>query len=498
MGLITYITFFSFATGSSPVITVTDVTEKSPVDQSLCKSSKTNSESPSSKLSNSLTMKHVTAAVIPTAPKQTVHREVHPETICSASMPDHSKGIVNSEQSMLMKEQNNFCTDNNVKLEFIESSSIEKSQVPNSFPSPANSSYCSRVINKNLSTSCKVKDMIKNNTCSAKQMPTERDQELSPSKNSDFDSGKILSNSPTPSSKLNTTVGISTAVSPTIMSKSNCKSGKAQCVPLDNVRKCSPFKEDTPVMKSEAINSRLDCEFTQKTNANWTKARVSPFNWQTNNSQDDQAINLTVSKKAVKPEPNEIVAVAQTQDIQQTNIKIATENTTIANSGVIGVCHPNPSPIAMNKIKATPAMSSISNFASISVLNQPAEQSTEVHILHRSSKSSFPIVNRNGTSPVPLKSTISHVTANTSIHRSLKTERLTSKRGKISEMDKINHGGRTTLATLAPKLSKNVNFGKDVQTSHTISASSSVSSTSIVFPATGKIAYFIILLQYKS
>lgn len=469
------------------MITITDVSDKSSFDQSFCNSNKTSIESQFSKSNNALMVKHVTAAVIPTAPKQTVHRDIHPETNCtSVTALDSSKSIVNAEQSSYIKEQKRMCTENCVKLESIESSVTEKAaMVSNNFSGCTNGSFSNRTINKNPSTSCKVKDMIKN-TCSVKQTFVEKFQNSSPLKNAEPET-KVPPNTPSPKEISSTT--LSSAVNPMVASKSpNKNTGKLQYLPLDNVRKCSPFKEDMPAMKAEAVTSRLDCEFMPKTSSNWTKATVSPFNWQGSNSQDEQAINLTVSKKIVKPEPNETVAVVESTDI---NLKIPSENGTISNSGVIGVCHPNPNPIAMNKIKTPSSVSAISNYASISVLNQPAEQSTEVHILHRSSKSSFPLVNRNGTSPVPLKSTISHVTANTSIHRSLKTERLMTKRGKISEMDKISHSGRTTLATLAPKLSKSVNFGKDVQTSHTISASSSVSSTSIVFPATGMFLLFI-------
>lgn len=452
---------------SSSVITTSEESDK---DESICKSNTNTVESPLSK--SNVIVKHVTAAVIPTAPKQTIHRDIHPE-----STTVHDSTVVNADQSVFVKEQKSFCTDNCIKLELVEPLT-EKTLTPNSFSNSTNS-FSNRSSNKNLATSCKVKDMIKNN---CKQMYIEKVPDISPVKNCELEANKIPSNSP--SLKDISTSGLSMMVNPIVISKSPNKSNvKMQYAPLDNVRKCSPFSEDNLVMKSETINSRLDCDLAQKTNPSWTKATVSPFNWQGNSSQDEQAINLTVSKKVVKPEPNEST-ISELPDTLQGNLKISSENNALSNSGIIGVCHPNPTPIAMNKMKTSPAVSSISNFASISLLNQPAEQATEVHILHRASKSSFPVVNRNGTSPVPLKSTISHVTANTSIHRSLKTERLMTKRGKISEMDKINNGTRTTLATLAPKLAKSVNFGKDIQTSHTISTSSSVSSTSIVFPAT--------------
>lgn len=465
-----------FAGGSSSVITVTDVNDKSSVDESFCSSHKNIVESQLSKLNNCAIVKHVTAAVIPTAPKQAVHRDIHPETNCSVSeLP--TKTLVSVEQSAVVCDQKKTYSENCVKLELQELAE-KASIIPNSSPCSANTSLSNKSLIKNPSTCCKVKDMIKN-TCSAKQICIEKFQDSSPSKSTNSDTNKIPSSTPS----LKGTTTLSTVVNPMIVSKSVCKNNeKMQCLPMDSGKKCNPFKEDAISMKTEAVNARLDCEFAQKSNSNWTKATVSPFNWQGNSSQDEQAINLTVSKRAVKPEPSEVFA---TTEMAETNLKVPPENTMTSSSGVIGVCHPNPTPIAMNKLKAPSSVSSISNYSSISVLNQPTEQSTEVHILHRSSKSSFPLVNRNGTSPVPLKSTISHVTANTSIHRSLKTERLIAKRGKISEMDKMSHSGRTALATLAPKLSKNVNFGKDVQTSHTISASSSVSSTSIVFPATG-------------
>ena len=491
--------FIYFLTGSSPVIAVKNVSDK----QSFCKSNtneeddddgdnvnsnnsyNSNTESTLCKSNNiTVTAKHVTAAVIPTAPKQMIHRDIHPETSSTKSVHESLKNV-NSDSSVFMKEQKNFCIEHCVKVE-LESSNEKTSPNSNNILNSFNGSTFTnnRSLNKNLATSCKVKDMIKN-VCNAKQV-----QHSSLQKNSEnFETTKTPPESPSP--KAISSSAVSLTVNPTIMSKNPNKNPvKMQYLPVDNIRKCSPFKEDVPVMKNEPANTRLDCEFSQKNNTKWTKATVSPFTWQgNNNTQDDQAINLTVSKKTVKPEPSETV-VSESSDILQDNLKSTSENTCTTSSNVIGVCHPNP--IAVNKMKNSPAVSSVNNFATISVLNnQPAsEQSTEVHILHRSSKSSFPVVNRNGASPVPLKSTISHVTANTSIHRSLKTERLMTKRGKISEMDKLSHTGRTTLATLAPKLSKNVNFGKDMQSSHTISASSSVSSTSIVFPATGKHSKF--------
>ncbi|GFY42262.1 protein winged eye [Trichonephila inaurata madagascariensis] len=451
---------------TSPVITITD---KDKTDSLSCKS-KSISDSMTEKLPNSVPpmIKHVTAAVIPTAPKQSVLREGHMDINCS-SVQDVTKESSNSELS----EINNFNSENhNVKLELndITNHSEKSAVVPMCQSlSPVCNSFPQKAQNKNPSTSCKVKDMIRN-VSSSKQFNGEKLSEISPSKNSEIDnySKALLPNSPksVPSN-------VSNSISPTNLVKSPCQTGKLPPMSVGNA---------SPIMKAEMVSTRLDCEFSQKSTS-WTKATVLPFNWQNNNAHDDQAINLTVSKKPVKPEPNEVpLNVPSNQDAEQSPLKIGSENA--VSSGVIGVCHPNPSPVAVNKVKGTPAVSSISNFSAISVLNQPTEQSTEVHILHRSSKSSFPVVNRNATPPVPLKSTISHVTSNTSIHRSIKAERLTNKRGKLGDVDKLSHNGRSTLATLAPKLVKTVGFGKDVQTSHTLSASSSVSSTSIVFPAT--------------
>lgn len=426
--------------GDSPVIP-----EKNESDQSFSKPNYSTTESSVCRPNNSnVTMKHVTAAVIPTAPK----RDIHPELTTL------------QDPCAFVKEQKTFCPDSCVKTELVELSAEKKNVIPAS---------CNNILlGKNTLTNSKVKDMIKN-VCAVKQVCTEK---------------PLLKNDETETNKLSSpkavvTLELSASVSPMVALKSN---SNTQYVPTNS----SPFDEGSPVLKSETTNSRQDCEFTQK--SNWTRATVPPFSWQSSGiTQDDQAMNLTVSKKLVKPEPTEMLAISELPEALQSNSKITSENCALSNSGIVGVCHPNPSTIAVSKMKVSPAVSSISNFASISVLNQPTEQSTEVHILHRSSKSSFPVLNQNRASPVPLKSTISHVTANTSIHRALKTERLLSKRGKINEMDKMNHGGRTTLATLAPKLAKNVNFGKDIQTSHTISASSSVSSTSIVFPATGNV-----------
>lgn len=410
--------------------------------------------------------KHVTAAVIPTAPKQAVHREIHPETNC-LSVQDLTK----ENSTISVSEVNSFSSENhNVKLESSDTSahsdktavSLSQSSSPVCSATPTLKSQ-----NKNLSTSCKVRDMIRN-ASSLKQSQGEKVPEASTSKNAENDgcSRGLLPNSPSKSVPFNV---LPSSVSPTNLTRS----------PRQTTNK-SPMAT-SPIMKAEMTNARQDCEFSPRS-ASWTKATVMPFSWQNNNGHDDQAMNLTVSKKPVKPEPNE--TLIQNQDTRQLSAKLSPENA-LTNSEIIGVCHPNPSPVAVNKVKGTPAVSSISNFSAISVLNQPVEQSTEVHIMHRSSKSSFPIINRNATPPVPLKSTISHVTANTSIHRSVKAERLTSKRGKLGDSDKLNHS-RAALATLAPKLSKGIGFGKDVQTSHTLSASSSVSSTSIVFPATGK------------
>ncbi|KFM66446.1 hypothetical protein X975_05431, partial [Stegodyphus mimosarum] len=466
----------------SPVINGVENGDKALSDQLLCKSSRSNSETPPAKLTNSssASLKHVTAAVIPTAPKQTVHREIHPETNCSSSMQDLSKNNANNEQAVIVPETNIYAERQNVKVEVIESNGLPD-KIPSAqsqLTSPVCATYSNKPLSKNPSTSCKVKDMIKN-SCSVKQLSAERVSDISPSKSLDSDACNKTSqpNSPTVSSCV-----VSSVVSPTVISKSMCKSGNTPFSAIDNARKCSPFKEDLPVMKAETVSARLDCEFSQKSTSGWTKATVLPFNWQNGSGHDDQAINLTVSKKSVKPEPSE-TTTTQNSEISQASVKLGTESTTGSNSGVIGVCHPNPNPNP-SKIKGASSVSSISNFASISVLNQPTEQATEVHIMHRSSKSSFPIVNRNATPPVSLKSTISHVTANTNIHRSLKAEKLTTKRGKLSDVDKLGHSGRATLATLAPKLSKNISFGKEVQTSHTLSAASSVSSTSIVFPAT--------------
>lgn len=392
------------STGScSPVIAVKNVSDK----QSFCKSNTTTNEDeeceeenngdnnvnnnysnmntePSSvcKSSNNLnvTAKHVTAAVIPTAPKQLIHRDVHPDN--NSLRNDSLKNVVVTSASdssvFVVKEQKSFCTDHCVKVEM--DSSNEKAS--NSLLNSTNGSFVNRPLNKNLATSCKVKDMIKN-VCNAKQV-----QHNSLLKNSEnFDVTKTPPESPSP--KTVSTCAVSLSVSPTVMSKSPSKNVvKMQYVPVDNVRKCSPFKEDMPVMKNESGTNRLDCEFSQK-NSNstkWTKATISPFTWQGNNSQDDQAMNLTVTKKVVKPEPNETVAISESSDVLQDNLIKTSENsyTTTPTSNVIGVCHPNQNPIAINKMKNSPTVSSVNNFSSISVLNQPAsEQSTEVHILHR-------------------------------------------------------------------------------------------------------------------
>ncbi|CAL1267977.1 unnamed protein product [Larinioides sclopetarius] len=456
--------------GTSPVITLTD---KDKTESLPCKS-KNIPEPVPEKLPNSIppTIKHVTAAVIPTAPKQAVLRE-GPTEICYPPLPENSKETINPETSVC--SEINLSSDNHsVKLEMSDSSNLTEKPVAipicHASISPVCNSLPQKPLIKSPSTSCKVKDMIRN-VNSSKQFNGEKLTEILPSKASDAEnySKSLLPNSPT------TTVpsSISNCISPTNLVKNPCQNGK---IPPMSIGSASP------IMKAEMVNTRLDCEFSQKPSS-WTKATVLPFNWQNNSMHDDQAINLTVSKKSVKPEPNESLSSAQNHELEQSLVKATTENTTTTN-GVVGVCHPNPSPVAVNKVKGTPAVSSISNFSSISVVNQPTEQATEVHILHRSSKSSFPVANRNATPPVPLKSTISHVTSNTSIHRSIKAERLTNKRGKLGDVDKLNYSGRATLATLAPKLSKTVGFGKDAQTSHTLSASSSVSSTSIVFPAT--------------
>ncbi|XP_054717685.1 uncharacterized protein LOC129227065 [Uloborus diversus] len=465
------------SSSDSPTITITDTSDKT-LEQS-CISNRNCAENLSKPITNSsVGIKHVTAAVIPTAPKQAVLRDVHPETNCLSSVQDQSKVLANSEHLSNSSEINQtFSERQNVKLEMSDSPSLsEKNMSQNPIPTAVASSYPNKIANKSLSTSCKVKDIIKN-SCPLKQTPTDRLQDVLPLKvtESDTCNRMLMPNSPSNLSSCVTT----TTASPTIMAKSPTKPGKGQFVPIEAARKCSPFKEDAPVMKAELAN-RLDCEFSQKSN-NWSKATVMPFNWQ-NNAHDDQAINLTVTKKIVKPEPSELIT-SHAQEITQSSMKLSSESTLLTNAGVIGICHPNPSPIAMGKVKTAPAVSSISNFSAISVLNQPTEQTTaEVHIL-RASKSSFPVVSRNATPPAPLKSTISHVTSNTSI-RAVKAERLMTKRGKLSEIEKVGHNGRSTLATLAPKLSKSRSFGKDVQTSHTLSAASSVSSTSIVFPAT--------------
>ncbi|KAF8773684.1 BAH and coiled-coil domain-containing protein 1 [Argiope bruennichi] len=421
---------------TSPVITITD---KDKTESLPCKS-KNIPEPVPEKLPNNIlpTIKHVTAAVIPTAPKQAVLRE-GPIEINYPPAPENSKENINHEP---VCSEINFNSENhNVKLEMNDPSNLSDKSVAipmcRSSISPVCNSFSQKPLAKSSATSCKVKDMIRS-VNSSKQFNGEKLTEISPSKNSDVEnySKSILPNSPT----------------------KTMPSSVSNCV-------------ESYKLGEKSLPDR-----------SWTKATVLPFNWQ-NNMHDDQAINLTVSKKPVKPEPNESLSSAQNPDIEQSSMKAMTENTVTTN-GVVGVCHPTPSPVAVNKVKGTPAVSSISNFSSISVVNQPTEQATEVHILHRSSKSSFPVVNRNATPPVPLKSTISHVTSNTSIHRSIKAERLTNKRGKLGDMDKLNYSGRATLATLAPKLSKTVGFGKDAQTSHTLSASSSVSSTSIVFPAT--------------
>lgn len=377
------------STGScSPVIAVKNVSDK----QSFCKSNtheeddcedtdgdnvnnynNINTEPSLCKSSNNLnvTAKHVTAAVIPTAPKQLIHREVHPENNSSRSVNDSLKNVVTSVSDssvFVVKEQKSFCTDHCVKVE------VESSNLSNNLLNSTNGSFINRPLNKNLATSCKVKDMIKN-VCNAKQV-----QHNSLLKNSEnFEVTKTPPESPSP--KAVSTCAVSLTVSPTVMSKSPSKNMvKMQYMPVENVRKCSPFKEDIPVMKNESGNNRLDCEFSQKNNSTkWTKATVSPFTY----SQDDQAINLTVTKKTVKPEPNETVAVSESLDVLHDNLIKTSENSyTTPTSNVIGVCHPNP--IAMNKMKNSPTVSSVNNFSSISVLNQPAsEQSTEVHILHR-------------------------------------------------------------------------------------------------------------------
>ncbi|GBM74130.1 BAH and coiled-coil domain-containing protein 1 [Araneus ventricosus] len=455
---------------TSPVITLSD---KDKTESLPCKS-KNIPEPVPEKLPNSIapTIKHVTAAVIPTAPKQAVLRE-GPTEICYPPAPENSKEIINPELSVC--SEINFSSENHsVKLELSDSSNL--SEKPVAIPmchasiSPVCNSLPQKPLIKSPSTSCKVKDMIRN-VNSSKQFNGEKLTEISPSKGSDVEnySKSLLPNSPT----MTVPSSVSNCVSPTNLVKNPCQTGKMPPISVGSA---------SPIMKAEMVNTRLDCEFSQKSGS-WTKATVLPFNWQNNSMHDEQAINLTVSKKPVKPEPNEPLSSAQNQDVEQSLVKATTENT-IATNGIVGVCHPNPSPVAVNKVKGTPAVSSISNFSSISVVNQPTEQATEVHILHRSSKSSFPVVNRNATPPVPLKSTISHVTSNTSIHRSIKAERLTNKRGKLGDVDKLNYSGRATLATLAPKLSKTVGFGKDAQASHTLSTSSSVSSTSIVFPAT--------------
>lgn len=387
--------FFLFlSTGScSPVIAVKNVSDK----QSFCKSNTNedddcesadgdnvnnynniNAEPSLCKSSNNLnvTAKHVTAAVIPTAPKQLIHRDVHPENNSSKSVNDSLKNVVMSASDssvFVVKEQKSFCTDHCVKVE-LESSSEKASPHSNNLLNSTNGSFVNRPLNKNLATSCKVKDMIKN-VCNAKQV-----QHNSLLKNSEnFETTKTPPESPSP--KTVSTCAVSLAVSPTVMSKSPSKNMvKMQYMPVENVRKCSPFKEDIPVMKNESGSNRLDCEFSQKSNnsTKWTKATVSPFTY----SQDDQAINLTVTKKTVKPEPNEMVSASESSDILQDNLIKTSENSYTPTSNVIGVCHPNP--IAMNKIKNSPTVSSVNNFSSISVLNQPAsEQSTEVHILHR-------------------------------------------------------------------------------------------------------------------
>ncbi|KAG8183272.1 hypothetical protein JTE90_006467 [Oedothorax gibbosus] len=449
---------------TSPVITITDVGDR-PSDPITCKPRSTSETIPTKSCNiPSVPFKHVTAAVIPTAPKQAVHREVHPEINCM-SVQDLTKEyptMPSSEATALNSEKHN------VKVESNEVSSVSEKNVTllnqSSIPVCSATSML-KSQNKNLSTSCKVKDMIRN-VSSAKHSAGDKLPEVSPSKNCESDgcSRGLLPNSPSKPVPFNV---LPNSMSPTNLTKS----------PFQTANK--PTMSSSPVMKAEAVGMRQDCEFTQKS-ASWTKATVMPFSWQNNSGHDDQAINLTVSKKPFKPELNE--ALNQHSETQQSSVKISAESA-VTNTEVIGVCHPNLNPVAVNKVKGTPAVSSISNFSAISVLNQPAEQSTEVHIMHRSSKSSFPIINRNATPPVPLKGTISHVTANTSIHRSVKAERLTNKRGKLGDSDKMNHS-RAALATLAPKLAKGMGFGKDVQTSHTLSTSSSVSSTSIVFPGT--------------
>ncbi|GIY81786.1 BAH and coiled-coil domain-containing protein 1 [Caerostris extrusa] len=455
---------------TSPVITINEKDKT----ESFSYKSKNIPDSVSEKLPNSIppTIKHVTAAVIPTAPKQALIRESHIDNNYT-SMQDITKESSNSELTNA-NDVNNFNSDNhNVKLELNDPSNHSEKHVGitlcQSSLNPVCNSVSQKSQNKSPSTSCKVKDMICN-VNSSKQLNGTKISEISLSKSSEENYSKtLLPNSPLKSVPSN----VSNSISPTNLVKNSCQNGKVSSLSVGSA---------SPIMKAEIVNQRLDCEFSQKS-TNWTKATVMPFNWQNSNAHDDQAINLTVSKKPVKPEPNEPLSMVQNQDVEQSSLKISSESN-ISTNGVVGVCHPNLNPVAVNKVKGTPAVSSISNFSSISVLNQPAEQATEVHILHRSSKSSFPVVNRNATPPVPLKSTISHVTANTSIHRSIKAERLTNKRGKLGDVEKLSHSGRATLATLAPKLSKTVGFGKDAQTSHTLSASSSVSSTSIVFPAT--------------
>ncbi|GIY47244.1 protein winged eye [Caerostris darwini] len=455
---------------TSPVITINEKDKT----ESFSYKSKNIPDPVSEKLPNSIppTIKHVTAAVIPTAPKQALIRESHIDNNYT-SMQDITKESSNSELT-ITNDVNNFNSDNhNVKLELNDPSNHSEKHVGiplcQSSLNPVCNSVSQKSQNKSPSTSCKVKDMICN-VNSSKQLNGTKISEISLSKSSEENYSKtLLPNSPLKSVPSN----VSNSISPTNLVKNSCQNGKVSSLSVGSA---------SPIMKAEMVNQRLDCEFSQKS-TNWTKATVMPFNWQNNNAHDDQAINLTVSKKPVKPEPNEPLSMVQNQDVEQSSLKISSESN-ISTNGVVGVCHPNLNPVAVNKVKGTPAVSSISNFSSISVLNQPTEQATEVHILHRSSKSSFPVVNRNATPPVPLKSTISHVTANTSIHRSIKAERLTNKRGKLGDVEKLSHSGRATLATLAPKLSKTVGFGKDAQTSHTLSASSSVSSTSIVFPAT--------------